>query len=343
MKIYNRHSALTHFADSKKADISPNLSYSYSLNRECIDLKYVATLHNYPVVADYYLYPQVVQLPEANKTYFLDPSVQTIYLPTDAQINDSITLISESGWNLKLFSTCLSLYIDDDQFTFLELRFCAYGWKIVKKGTHIYSSTSNRVMYVVSAKSTSLMDEIYLPHIFGYGYLNFADIYELYSVGLADFTSKVERFRNTVILFSDIQGVNGPVQSIDYDFPYSSEFPFFQIWEVLVNSSSISDQLPDRLKLKFSPYLVQQMPKVSAMIRDINFKFINSVTNTIDPIYTLNPTDTLVEVVNVSTKEKMLLGVDYTQSNNHILPLLRGGIFHDNDLLIKFWGDNFIS
>lgn len=342
MRIYKRHSALTYFPDAKKPSISPNLSYNYSLNRECIDLKYVPTVLDYPTTIDYYISVEVVKLPESNKTYYLNSVVKVVHLPSGAKENDCVILVNRSGWGINLFSTCTSLHIGAESFTYLELRYCGDSWKLVKKGT-ISHVPASRLMYVASAKSTSLIDELYKPYVFGYGYVNFADIYELYSIGLPNLIDEVERYQNNTLIFSGTPEVAGPVQSYATAYTPSLEFPLFQVWEVSANGTTVSDQIPDQLKLKFSTHLVQAMPAVSAMLRNVNIKFENTATSTIDPVYTLDPTDTLVEVENVTTSEVQTRDVDYVVSNSHILPTLRGGIFHNDNLLVKFWRDYFIS
>lgn len=346
MKVFKTTSPnLTYISDDLKPS-EANLDYNYSLNRYCVDLKYVPTFNNYPVKVDYYIYPETYTITQPNLTYFLGDGVRKIYLPSNPKLNDSVTLVNIYGWGVKVMSICNDLFIDYETFTYLEFKFCGDSWQITKKGSHAYSTTSNKVYYIHQVQSTSLMDVVYNPRVIGHGYLNFANIYELYTLGIPVELDKIIRYSNNTIEFLGADSVLGPINSVITTSEPSNEFVNFETWKVLVNNTDVSGSVLERLRLKFSPFLKFEMPQVSAMLRDVYVKFINSVTNTPDPVYTLGLTDTLVEVYNLTRDQLMVESVDYVlalQDNLYIVPTSGGSIYHNDSLLISVLGDNFIS
>lgn len=342
MKVFKRYSRLTYLDDNLKPS-EANLDYNYSLNRACVDLKYVPTYNLYPTKVDYYIYPETYTISETNKTYYLGADVRRVGLPTNPRINDTITLVNVFGWGVKILSTCNDLYVGYETFTYLEFKYCGGTWIATKKGSHSYPSTSDRILYVRQVSSKSLMDVAYAPRIIGHGYLNFADIYELYTLGVPVEIDKIIRYSNNTIEFLEVSQVMGPIYNVNIIYEPSAEFINFDVYEVYVNSENVSESVLERLRLRFSPYLKFEMPQVSAMLRDVYVKFINTITNTPDPIYTLDPADTLVEVYNLSKDKLMVVDIDYVLQNYHIIPTASGSIYHNDTLLVKFFGDNIIS
>jgi hypothetical protein len=339
MKVYSTYKSLKYIQDPLQ--VAADLDYEYALNKYCVDLKYAPTHFNYGLKVDYYVAIENYATPSTNKVYYLSEQNSAIFLPLDPPLHSTITLINETGWDTKIFSTCNDLYIKNEFYTYIELVFCGDAWGIAKKGTwKPIQDSSHSTIYTTTVRSLAKTEAEYSSYVFGFGYFNFADVYELYSLGLDP--AEIEnysRYANNLLVYKNQQGVPGPI--LDNLTPTLNPFGIFKVWEFITQDIDMLDGCPENLKLFFDKFLIFDMPQVSGMLRDIKVKF--TLSELPDSIYQIPTNSQLLSVFNISQNELMEEDKDYSIMSDEVVPTLRGQIYHYDLLRIELLGHDFVG
>jgi hypothetical protein len=268
-----------------------------------------------------------------------------VYLPPNPVEGDVVTLVNAFRWDeIRIFTVCKDMYVNDKFYGFLEFVYCGEGWDIRRKGSYFIKMPTDVLNYV-KVIHTSLTSNQYATDIHSTGYVSYSDVYEIYSINDPPENQVPARYSNNKISFTASGVVSGPINSVTYSQVDSALYNNFKCWEIRANATLITANILERLRFVYESTRLFDLPveHLSALLRDSKLKFINSSISTQDPIYTLPDGAVLTRVYNETQKAELFELVDYVVNpEGEVVPTRLGRIYHLDTIILEFTS-NFVG